>query len=140
AGTKRTMIQVAAFSVLAGGAVYASIELVYRRLTQGLALQASAPRFEAVWSREFTFLLNNYGLLIVMFFVLVFTTFPMVSEAFWKEKVSVGPPISNAFLQPLGLDVFFLMGVVTLFGEKKSSDDQLKKNFMIPVGAGVAAI
>jgi cytochrome c-type biogenesis protein CcmF len=74
-----------------------------------------------------------------MFFVLVFTTFPMVSEAFWKEKVTVGPPIYNAFLQPLGLGVFFLMGVGTLFGWKKSSDEQLKKNFMIPVGVGLAA-
>src|SRR6185312_9335725 len=61
------------------------------------------------------FLLNNYGLLIVMFFVLVFTTFPMVSEAFWKEKVTVGPPIYNAFLQPLGLGAIalhFLLGKV----------------------------
>ena len=137
---KHSMIRVGAFSVLAGGAVFASVELVFRRMTKGLELKATRPRFESIWSREFTFLLNNYGLLIVMFFVLVFTTFPMVSEAFWKEKVTVGPPIYNAFLQPLGLGVFFLMGVGTLFGWKKSSDEQLKKNFMIPVGAGLAAV
>ena len=140
AGTKRTMIQVAAFSVLAGAAVYASVELVYRRLTKGLVLKAARPKFESIWSREFTFLLNNFGLLGVMFFVLIFTTFPMVSEAFLNEKVTVGPPIYNTFIQPLGLGVFFLMGVGTLFGWKKSSDEQLKKNFMVPVGAGLAAI
>ena len=109
-------------------------------MTKGMDLKAKRPRFESIWSREFTFLLNNFGLLFVMFFVLVFTTFPMVSEAFWNEKVTVGPPIYNAFLQPLGLGVFFLMGVGTLFGWKKSSDDQLKKNFMVPVGAGLAAV
>ena len=135
ANGKRTLIQVAAFSVLAGGAVYASIELVFRRMTTGLKLKAKRPRFESILSREFTFLLNNYGLLIVMFFVLVGTTFPMVSEALWKEKVTVGPPHFNAWLQPVGLGVFFLMGVGTLFGWKKSSEDQLKKNFSIPVGA-----
>ena len=138
--TKHSMIRIAAFSVLAGAAVFANIELVFRRMTKGMDLKAKRPRFESIWSREFTFLLNNYGLLFVMFFVLVFTTFPMVSEAFWNEKVTVGPPIYNAFLQPLGLGVFFLMGVGTLFGWKKSSDDQLKKNFMIPVGAGLAAV
>ena len=137
---KHSMIRIGAFSVLAGAAVFAAVELVFRRMTRGLQLRTTRPRFESIWSREFTFLLNNYGLLIVMFFVLVFTTFPMVSEAFWKEKVSVGPPIYNAFLQPLGLGVFFLMGVGTLFGWKKSSPDQLKKNFMIPVGMGFGAI
>jgi len=131
----RTLVQVAAFSCLAGGAVYAAIELVFRRMTTGMKLRSARPRFESVLSREFTFLLNNYGLLAVMFFVLVGTTFPMVSEALWSEKVTVGPPHFNAWLQPLGLGVFFLMGVGTLFGWKKSSEDQLKKNFMIPVGS-----
>ncbi|MBS2016575.1 MAG: cytochrome c biogenesis protein CcsA [Deltaproteobacteria bacterium] len=134
ANGKRTLIQVGAFSVLAGAAVYASIELVFRRMTTGLKLKSKRPKFESVLSREFTFLLNNYGLLAVMFFVLVGTTFPMVSEALWKEKVTVGPPHFNAWLQPLGLGVFFLMGVGTLFGWKKSSEEQLKKNFSIPVG------
>jgi cytochrome c-type biogenesis protein CcmF len=140
ARVESTTLRIGAFSVLAGAAVFAAIELVFRRMTRGLALRTARPRFESIWSREFTFLLNNFGLLFVMFFVLVFTTFPMVSEAFWKEKVTVGPPIYNAFLQPLGLGVFFLMGVGTLFGWKKSSDEQLKKNFMIPVGAGFAAV
>jgi cytochrome c-type biogenesis protein CcmF len=137
---KHSMIRVTAFSVLAGAAVFAAVELVFRKMTRGLALKASRPKFESVWSREFTFLLNNYGLLTVMFFVLVFTTFPMVSEAFWKEKVTVGPPIYNAFLQPLGLGVFFLMGVGTLFGWKKSSEDLLRKNFRGPVALGLLSV
>jgi len=137
---KRTLIQVLTFSGLAGGAVYVAIEMVFRRMTAGLKLRATRPRFESVLSREFTFLLNNYGLLAIMFFILVGTTFPMVSEALWSEKVTVGPPHFNAWLQPLGLLVFFLMGVGTLFGWKKSSEESLKKNFMIPVGAGLVAV
>ncbi len=137
----RTMVQVALFSALTGAAVYAAVELVFRRLTQGISLAHDRPRLESLWSREFTFLLNNYGLLTIMFFVLVGTTFPMVSEAFWKEKVTVGPPHYNAWLQPFGLLVFFLMGAGTLFGWKKTSDAALRKNFAIPVGiAGVFAI
>lgn len=137
--TRHSIIRVGAFSVLAGAAVFASVELVFRRMTTGLQLKARRPKFESLFSREFTFLVNNYGLLAVMFFVLVFTTFPMVSEAFWKEKVTVGPPIYNAFLQPLGLTVFLLMGVGTLFGWKKSSEDQLQRNARLPVGAALLA-
>jgi len=137
--SKHSLIQVTAFSVLAGAAVFANIELVFRRLTKGLNLKASRPRFESIWSREFTFLLNNYGLLTVMLFVLVFTTFPMVSEAFWKEKVTVGPPMYNAFVQPLGLGVFFLMGVGTLFGWKKTSGELLRRNFTWPVATATLA-
>jgi cytochrome c-type biogenesis protein CcmF len=135
ANGKRTMIQVVTFSVLAGAMVYAAVELVFRRMTRGLSLKDARPRFESIWSREFTFLLNNFGLLIIMFFVLVGTTFPMVSEAFWKEKVTVGPPHYNAWMQPLGLAVFALMGLGTLFGWKKTSDAALKKNFTVPVAA-----
>jgi cytochrome c-type biogenesis protein CcmF len=137
--TKRTLVHVVAFSVLAGGAVYTAIELVFRRMTTGLHLKTTRPRFQSFLSREFAFLLNNYGLFMVMFVILVGTTFPMMSEAFWKEKVSVGPLHFNAWLQPIGLAVFFLMGVGTLLGWKKTSPEALKKRFRVPVAAGIAA-
>ena len=139
ASSKRTMYQVLAFSGLAGAGVWCTIELVFRRMSKGLSFRHERPRFESIWSREFTFLLNNFGLLAVMFFVLVGTTFPMVSEAFWNEKVTVGPPHYNAWLQPLGLFVFFLMGVGTLFGWKKTSPELLRKNFVFPVSVFLLA-
>jgi len=138
---KRTLIKVVVFSLLAGGAVYAALELMYRRLTLGLKLVSTLPRFESIWSREFTFMLNNWGLLSFMLFVLAATTFPMVSEALWNEKVTVGPPYYNAWVQPIGLTIFFLMGAGTLFGWKKTSDDLLRKNFVAPaVGTVIFAV
>lgn len=134
---KRTLIKVVVFSLLAGGAVYAALELLHRRLTHGLKLVSTLPRLESIWSREFTFMLNNWGLLSFMLFVLAATTFPMVSEAMWKEKVTVGPPYYNAWVQPIGLVIFFLMGAGTLFGWKKTSDDLLKKNALKPILATV---
>ncbi len=132
---KRTLIKVSVFSLLAGGAVYAALELVYRRMTANLKLISTRPRMESLWSREFTFMLNNWGLLGFMLFVLAATTFPMVSEAMWNEKVTVGPPYYNAWVQPLGLLIFFLMGIGTLFGWKKTSGELLLKNFLRPVAA-----
>lgn len=134
---KRTLIKVVVFSLLAGGAVYAALELVFRRMTTHLKLVSTLPRFESIWSREFTFMLNNWGLLSFMLFVLAATTFPMVSEALWNEKVTVGPPYYNAWVQPIGLVIFFLMGVGTLFGWKKTSPELLKKNFLRPTAITV---
>jgi cytochrome c-type biogenesis protein CcmF len=85
-----------------------------------------------------TFLLNNWGLLGFMLFVLIATTFPMISEALWNEKVTVGPPYYNAWVQPIGLVIFFLMGVGTLFGWKKTSDEALRRAFRFPMAALVA--
>lgn len=127
--------RIAIFAVTVGIAVYVATELVFRRITTGLRMKVSRPMMESIFSREFTFLLNNFGLLAIMLFILVATTFPMVSEALWNEKVTVGPPYYNAWMQPLGLSVFFLMGMGTLFGWKKTSPDALKNAFVIPVGA-----
>ena len=74
-----------------------------------------------------TFLLNNYALLGFMLFVLVATTFPMISEAFWDEEVTVGPPYYNAWVQPMGLTIFSLMGIGTLLGWKKTSPGLLRQ-------------
>ncbi len=129
---RRTAIKVVVFSLLMGGAIFAIVELVFRRLTREIDLSTTRPELESVFSREFTFLMNNLGLLIFLFFVLAFTTFPMVSEAFWNEKVSVGPPVYNAWIQPVALVIFFLMGVGTLFGWKKTSEHALRRNFFVP--------
>jgi cytochrome c-type biogenesis protein CcmF len=124
-----SVTQVILDSALCGAAVYTGVELVYRRLS-----------LESVLSREFTFLLNNWALLGFLLFVLVATTFPMLSEAISGEKVTVGPPYYNAWVQPLGLLIFALMGIGTLFGWKKTSVGALKRAYIAPLAAmGVVA-
>ncbi|RYG62906.1 hypothetical protein EON77_21605, partial [bacterium] len=125
---------------VASFAVYAATELVFRRMTVGIRVRAERPRFESVLSREFTFMLNNWALLSFMVFVLVASVFPLISEYVWKEKVTVGPPYYNAWVQPLGLVIFFLMGVGTLFGWKKTSDDALKRAARAPLIATAVAV
>jgi cytochrome c-type biogenesis protein CcmF len=73
-------------------------------------------------------------------FVLVATTFPMITEALANEKVSVGPPYYAAWMQPLGLLMFLLMGIGTLFGWKKTSNDALKRAFIWPTVSFVVAV
>jgi cytochrome c-type biogenesis protein CcmF len=123
-----------------GAAVYAAVEIVYRKMTADLELDDVRPRMESVWSREFTFLLNNWALLGFLFFVLVATTFPMLSEALWDEKVTVGPPYYNAWVQPIGFVIYALMGIGTLFGWKKTSPQLLRRAYRWPLGVTAAAV
>jgi cytochrome c-type biogenesis protein CcmF len=132
-------VRVALMALGAGAFVYVGLELIFRRLTRGLALASKRPEIESIFSRELTFMLNNWGLLGFMLFVLVATTFPMISEAFWNEKVTVGPPYYNAWVQPIGLTIFALMGAGTLFGWKKTSPDALRRAYRVPIAALVAA-
>ncbi len=125
--------RIALMALGAGAFVFVGLELCFRRMTRGLTLESTRPEIESALSRELTFLLNNWGLLGFMLFVLIATTFPMISEALWNEKVTVGPPYYNAWVQPIGLTIFTLMGVGTLFGWKKTSDEALRRAFRFPL-------
>jgi cytochrome c-type biogenesis protein CcmF len=131
---------IVSFAFIEGAIAWVSVEIVYRRMTADLKLRSRRPEIESILSREFTFLLNNYALLGFMLFVCVATTFPMISEAFWNEKVTVGPPYYNAWVQPIGLVIFSLMGIGTLLGWKKTSPQLLKKAFFWPLVAMTGAI
>jgi cytochrome c-type biogenesis protein CcmF len=124
--------RVVSIALLAGAAVFVALEVVFRRMTEGLDLRTRRPQIESFFSREFTFLLNNWVLCSLLFFILVATTFPLISEALTGEKVTVGPPFYKVWVQPLGLTLLFLMGVGTLFGWKKTGPDALRRAFLAP--------
>jgi cytochrome c-type biogenesis protein CcmF len=132
--------RVMTIALVAGAAVFVALEIVFRRMTKGLDVRTQRPQIESIFSREFTFLLNNWVLCSLLLFILVATTFPLISEALTGEKVSVGPPFYKAWVQPLGLVLLVLMGVGTLFGWKKTSPQALRRAFRAPLAAmGVAA-
>jgi cytochrome c-type biogenesis protein CcmF len=133
-------LRVMLIACMSGGAVYAAVEIVFRRMTQGLDLRAKRPVVESIMSREFTFMLNNWILCSLLFFILVATTFPLISELLTGEKVTVGPPFYKAWVQPLGVLLLLLMGVGTLFGWKKTSPETFRRAIRAPVAVFVAAV
>jgi cytochrome c-type biogenesis protein CcmF len=98
-----------------------------------LPLLRNEARIEAVASREAMFVVNNWALLGGATFVLVATMWPKISDLWWKETVTVGPPFFNRWMAPIGIIIFALMGLAPLFGWRKTSEGNLKKAFTIPL-------
>ncbi len=99
----------------------------------------SRTQVEAIASREAMFVINNWALLGGMTFILVATTFPLLSEAVSGQEVTVGPPFYNKWMAPIGLVIFTLMGLAPLFAWRKTSPSSLKQAVTFPFLAFAAA-
>ncbi|MFW6051946.1 MAG: heme lyase CcmF/NrfE family subunit [Myxococcota bacterium] len=99
-------------------------------------------RIQNLLSREFAFLFNNWVLLGMMVFVLVATTFPLISEWLRDEEVTVGPSFYNKWMVPFGLVLLALMGIGPLVAWRKASGKNLARAFRWPVltALGFAAV
>jgi cytochrome c-type biogenesis protein CcmF len=92
---------------------------------------------ESLVSREFAFLLNNWVLLGMMLFVLIATTFPLLSEWLRGEEATVGPGFYNKWMVPLGLILLFLAGLGPLVAWRKATGSKLARAMLFPVSAGL---
>jgi cytochrome c-type biogenesis protein CcmF len=88
-------------------------------------------------SKEAAFLANNWILLFSALFILFATLFPTITEAINGERLTVGPPFFNRWMVPIGLILLFLTGVGPLMAWRKSTVENLTKQFMWPVAAAV---
>jgi cytochrome c-type biogenesis protein CcmF len=93
---------------------------------------------ESLMSREFAFLLNNWVLLGMMMFVLIATTFPLLSEWVRGEEVTVGPGFYNKWMAPIGLVLLFLAGLGPLIAWRKATGSKLLRAMAFPFGVGVS--
>lgn len=99
----------------------------------------SENRLDSVVSRESSFLFNNLLFLVACIAVLTGTLFPVFSEWFTGNRISVGPPFFNKIMIPIGLAILLLTGVGPLLAWGRTSAESLKRNFRWPLVAGVVA-
>ena len=99
----------------------------------------SENQLDSIVSRESSFLFNNLILLVSCVAVLSGTLFPVFSEWFTGNRISVGAPFFNKVNIPIGLLLLFLTGVGPLLAWRKTSTESLKRNFGWPLLAGVIA-
>ena len=95
-------------------------------------------RLESMASREAAFLFNNLALVGIAFSVLWGTLFPIISEAVRGTKITVGPPFFNRVNVPLGLFLLALTGIGPLIAWRKASPENLRRQFLVPLGTGIA--
>jgi len=98
----------------------------------------SENQLDAIVSRESSFLFNNLMLLVACVAVLSGTLFPVFSEWFTGDRISVGAPFFNKVNVPIGLLLLFLTGVGPLLAWRKTSTESLKRNFGMPLAIGIA--
>jgi cytochrome c-type biogenesis protein CcmF len=94
---------------------------------------------ESFLSREAMFLGNNLLFIGAMFAILWGTMFPLISEGLLGQKISVGPPFFNRVNIPIGLGLLALMGVGPVIAWRRASPRNLRRNFTVPVVAGLLA-
>jgi cytochrome c-type biogenesis protein CcmF len=100
----------------------------------------SESQLQSVVSRESTFLFNNLLLLAACFAVLWGTMFPVISEAFTGEQISVDAPFFNRVNIPIGLALLLLTGVGPLIAWRRSSLDSLRRAFLWPAVGGLTTV
>jgi cytochrome c-type biogenesis protein CcmF len=97
----------------------------------------SESQLESVFSRESSFLFNNLVLLASCFAVLWGTLFPVISESFSGDRISLDAEWYNRLMVPIGLFLLLLTGLGPLFAWRKTSAESLRRNFQWP---GIAAV
>src|SRR5262249_24462934 len=76
---------------------------------------------------------NNLLFLVACIAVLSGTLFPVFSEWFTGNRISVGAPYFNKVNIPIGLLILFLTGVGPLLAWRKTCKESLKRNFGWPL-------
>jgi cytochrome c-type biogenesis protein CcmF len=124
------------FLAFMGSIFIASVILIIYRLPN---LKAEN-QIESFLSREAAFLFNNLVLLGAAFAILWGTIFPLVSEAFTGQAISVGPPFFNRVNIPIGLVLLALTGIGPVIAWRRATRRNLKRNFASPVVLGLVVV
>jgi len=113
-----------------------SLSLLLRRWND---LKAET-QMTSLLSRESLFLLNNLlfmGILVVCFWGVIF---PLISEIFTGQKVTVGPPFYERATAPLFAGLLLLMGVAPLAAWRYSSAKTLGRAMWKPFIASLVVV
>jgi cytochrome c-type biogenesis protein CcmF len=97
----------------------------------------STNKLESVLSREASFIINNWIFMALLFVVFFFTMLPVIAELTVDRRITIGPPMYNAFAGILALLLLVMTGVGPLIAWRRASFASLKRQFRVPVAVGV---
>ncbi|MCF8563397.1 heme lyase CcmF/NrfE family subunit [Alicyclobacillus tolerans] len=94
-------------------------------------------KFDAVISKESSFMLNNVLFLGVTFAVVWGTLLPLISEALTGQKMMVSAPFYNEVSLPLAVCIMVLMGIGPVVAWRKASMKSVVVSVVYPLAAAV---
>ncbi len=100
----------------------------------------SENQIQSFLSRESAFLFNNLILLGAAFTIMWGVLFPLISEGFTGQQMTVGPPFFERVNLPIGLALLALMGIGPVIAWRRASRRNLVKNFAMPIVVGVLVV
>ena len=118
-----------AFLVYLALVLIAGFALLFKRIQ----MLESEYKIGSVLCRENVFLAQNILLVGIAFTVLLGTTFPLLAEAVRGTKLSIQAPFFNTITAPMGYALLVLMGIGMLVSWRRSSLDNLRRNFQNPI-------
>ena len=98
----------------------------------------SAQTLESALSRESAFLVNNLLFLGVAFVTLWGVVYPLISEIFQGDTITVGQPYYNQVNGPLFLILILLMGVAPFLPWRHASWTTLRRALLMPAAVALA--
>ncbi|APX90923.1 c-type cytochrome biogenesis protein CcmF [Brevirhabdus pacifica] len=106
------------------------------------AMRASAMEARGVFSvvsRESMLVLNNVLLAVAALIVFVGTIWPLVAEAFFERKLSVGPPFFNASFTPFMVLLAIVLPIGAILPWKRGRIGKALKSLRWPLALAVLA-
>lgn len=94
-------------------------------------------RLESFFSREASFVLNNWVLTVLSLAIFCGTVMPAASEIVTGRKVSVEAAFYNNVSWPLGLILLLLVGACTMLSWKKTKSREIRIQLFFSLSAGL---
>ncbi|MDI6799647.1 MAG: cytochrome c-type biogenesis CcmF C-terminal domain-containing protein [Actinomycetota bacterium] len=93
----------------------------------------ASDEMESLLSKDYGFHLNNI-LLVFFSIVITFGTFyPVITEAAFGSRISLGPLFFNRIIPPLGYIYLLFLGICPLLGQKATEREMLIKKMTYPL-------
>jgi cytochrome c-type biogenesis protein CcmF len=144
--TRSGVVQsVHSFALSAVGPMFASFIILTSLAFIGLLIWRlpklkSENTLDSALSRETAFLTQNVVFVLIMAATFLGTIFPSISELVTGDKISLNAPYFQRVNGPIFIFLLVLMGAAPLLAWRRSGPETLRRNFLIPILAGLLSI
>ena len=95
---------------------------------------------DSMLSREAAFLINNLLLLAIAFVTLWGTVYPLLSQLFTGEEITLARPFYDQVNGPIFLALIFLMGVGPMLPWRQATWNAVRRSLLVPSIAAVGVV